>query len=406
MKQADILYIGMSEGLDIRSKELSGYLIRFLSSHYQVHLFGDLFHESSSELRRSYDLILVQNSFSFVYYKKLLKRYVKCPVLFIATTLDLKSYVAPFENLFGILNMSGVSLSAWGIPEEIQLHLNYPVEQVVNFYFYEQKPEVCRIVYCPTGNTVAENDVKLLTFLRRTNALLTIVSDEYACLRNAFPPFVTVVSRSSWFSAYKQAHLVVASGSEAVQALALCKPCVVMGDYGLGGLVTSDNYVQLQSVHFKGRKGGSFGESVSPVLLESVIRKVFAFDRREDVLALQKQVLAIYGKHVFKTKLLQEIERITNMSTYMNNRQKRLLLKPCLSSLFAVEELDGKSYLKRGLICFEELDQEMIDLLEQCDGTMSVQELAERNGYNREDLEILWSNLYELWKEKLILFAL
>ena len=90
----------------------------------------------------------------------------------------------------------------------------------------------------------------------------------------------------------------------------------------------------------------------------------------------------------------------------MNNRQKRLLLKPCLSSLFAVEELDGKSYLKRGLICFEELDQEMIDLLDQCDGTVSVQELAERNGYDHEDLEILWSNLYELWKEKLILFAL
>lgn len=199
---------------------------------------------------------------------------------------------------------------------------------------------------------------------------------------------------------------MVASGQDAVRALALCKPCVVMGDYGLGGLVTSENYVQLQSVHFKGRKGGSFGESVSPVLLESVIRKVFAFDRREDVLALQKQVLAIYGKHVFKTKLLQEIERITNMSTYMNNRQKRLLLKPCLSSLFAVEELDGKSYLKRGLICFEELDQEMIDLLDQCDGTVSVQELAERNGYDHEDLEILWSNLYELWKEKLILFAL
>ena len=48
----------------------------------------------------------------------------------------------------------------------------------------------------------------------------------------------------------------------------------------------------------------------------------------------------------------------------------------------------------------------MIDLLDQCDGAVSIQELAERNGYDREDLEILWSNLYELWKEKLILFAL
>lgn len=406
MKQTDILYIGMSEGLDIRSKELSGYLIRFLLSYYQVHLLGDLFHEPSSELRRSYDLILVQNSFSFVYYKKLLKRYVKCPVLFIATTLDLKSYVAPFENLFGILNMSGVPLSIWGIPEEIQLHPNYPVEKVANYYFYEEQPEFCRIVYYSTGNSVGENDFKLLTFLGQTNASLTIVSDEYACLKKVLPPFVRVVPYSSRFSAYKQSHLVVASGLEAVQALALCKPCVVIGDYGLGGLVTSENYAQLQSVHFKGRKGGSFGELVSPVLLESVMRRVFAFDRQEDVLALQKQVLAVYGKPMFKKIVLQEIERITDLSTYMNNRRKRLLLKPCLSSLFVLEDLDGKSYLKRGLTCFGELDQEMIDLLDQCDGTVSVQELAERNGYDREDLEILWSNLHELWKEKLILFAL
>lgn len=42
---------------------------------------------------------------------------------------------------------------------------------------------------------------------------------------------------------------------DAVQALALCKPCVVLGDYGLGGLVTSENYASLQSVCFKGRKG-------------------------------------------------------------------------------------------------------------------------------------------------------
>ncbi len=401
-----ILYIGMKDGLDVCSREISQSLQQVLSACCELHLLGDLFSEQSYQKGQMYGLVIVQNSLCFIHYKECLSQLAKSPVLFVSTTEELSGYVAPLKNLYGVINMGEASLSVLGIPEEMQFRLYCPVESTGNYYFYEQQPEVCRIVYCPTGNSIRENDFKFLTFLGQTNASLTIVSDEYACLRKALPPFVTIVPRSSRFSAYKKAHLVVASRLDAVRALALCKPCVVMGDYGLGGLVTSENYVQLQSVHFKGRKGGSFGESVSPVLLESVIRKVFAFDRREDVLALQKQVLAIYGKHVFKTKLLQEIERITNMSTYMNNRQKRLLLKPCLSSLFAVEELDGKSYLKRGLICFEELDQEMIDLLDQCDGAVSIQELAERNGYDREDLEILWSNLYELWKEKLILFAL
>ena len=406
MKQRYIFYIGIGKELDIRSKELAGYLVNLLSTLYQVDLVGDLFNDQSQKLRKSYDLVLVQNSFSFLHYKKLLRLYVKCPVLFVATTKELNSYVAPFENLFGVLNMGNTALSTLGIQEEMQLRLYCPVESTGNYYFYEQQPEVCRIVYCPTGNSVRENDFKLLTFLGQTNASLTIVSDEYMCLRKALPPFVTIVPRSSRFSVYKKAHLVVASGQDAVRALALCKPCVVMGDYGLGGLVTSDNYAQLQSIYFRGRKGGSFRESVSSVLLKSVIRKVFAFDLREDVLALQKQVLAVYGKPVFKKRVLQEIERITDLSTYMNDRRKRLLLKPCLSSLFVLEDLDGKSYLKRGLICFEELDSEMIGLLDRCDGEVSVQELAERNGYDREDLEILWSNLYELWKEKLILFVL
>ena len=281
MKQMYALYIGIGKYLDIRSKELAGYLINLLSSLYQVHLIGICLMTNLRELRKSYDLIFIQNSISLIHYKKIDQTVCEMPWYYLLQLpKNIDSYVTPFENMFGVLNMGNIVLSTLGIPEEMEIRLCCPVERTGNYYFYEQQPEVCRIVYCPTGNSVGENDFKLLTFLGQTNASLTIVSDEYACLRNAFPPFVTVVSRSSWFSAYKQAHLVVASGSEAVQALALCKPCVVMGDYGLGGLVTSENYVQLQSVHFKGRKGGSFGESVSPVLLESVIRKVFAFDRQ------------------------------------------------------------------------------------------------------------------------------
>ncbi|WP_288733126.1 hypothetical protein [uncultured Parabacteroides sp.] len=405
MKQADILYIGMSEGLDIRSKELSGYLIRFLSSHYQVHLLGDLFHESSSELRRSYDLILVQNSFSFVYYKKLLKRYVKCPVLFIATTLDLKSYVAPFENLFGILNMSGVPLSAWGIPEEIQLHLNYPVEKVANYYFYEQQPEFCRIVYCPTENSVQESDFKLLTFLQKTNALLTIVSDGYQCLKNALPPFVTIVPRNSWFSAYKKAHLVVASGFDAMCAMALCKPCVILGDYGLGGVVTPDNYNNLESISFRGRKGGYWGELVPLDLLEVEIRNILVSNQEESFLDIQKLVMSDYNKKYFEKRFLQEIKRIIDLSTLIKQRNKKYMLRVCLSSLFALEEMKGKQYLLRGMNCFGELDVEMVELLKQCAETVSVYDLIQRNGYDNEEASILWKNLYELWKEKLILFV-
>lgn len=406
MNNLSILYIGIKKGSDSYSVKVSESLRMLLTTCGELHLLGDLFSEQSYRVDQLYDLVVVQNSLSFIHYKEYFKRLKKSPILFVATDDHVGSCVAPFENLFGVLNMGNISLSAFGIPEEMQLHLSCPVEKTGNYYFYEQQPEVCHIVYCPTGNSITENDVKLLTFLQQTNASLTIVSDEYQCLKQAMPPFVTIVSRLSWFSAYKKAHLVVASGQDAVRALALCKPCVVMGDYGLGGLVTSENYVQLQSVYFRGRKGGYFGELVPVVLLESEIRKVFAFDRQVASLAIQKRVLSTYGKKIFSEKIIDEIERITNLAVHLNKWQNRLSLKPSLSSLFELKAVEDKQYLMRGWNCFGGLDQEMIDLLKQCDGASSIWDLVERNGYNREDAEVLWGNLYELWKEKLILFAL
>lgn len=406
MKDMLVLYIGIKDGLNVYSKETSKYLQQVLSACCSLHLLGNLFSEQSYQKGQMYDLVIVQNSICFQHYKEFLKQLRKSPVLFVSAADDLSGYIVPFKNLYSVINMGDASLSAFGIPDEMQLHLWCPAEKVGNYYFYEQQPETCRIVYCPTGQSIIENDLKLLTFLQQTNASLTIVSDEYLCLKQALPPFVRIVSRSSWFSAYKKAHLVIASGLDAVRAMALCKPCVVLGDYALGGIVTPENYNHLQSVYFRGRKGGNFGEMVPLSLLEAEIRKAFAFDLRETLLELQKQVKADFGKTDFNKKLLQEIERIISISMFINNRKQRFLLKPCLSSLVTLETLEGKQYLMHGLNSFGEMDQEMIDLLRQCDGNVSVHGLIERNGYNSGEAEILWSNLYELWKEKLILFVL
>lgn len=401
-----ILYIGIQKGLDICSKEISDYLVKLLSTRYQLHLLGYLFSKQSYQPEKSYDLVLVHNSLSFIYYKKHFDQLSKSPVLFIATTNNLNSYIAPFKNLFGLINMSDVALSAFGVPEEMQLRTNHPVEKVLDYYFYEQEPAFCRVAYCPTGNTIQESDLNLLTFLQKKNALLTIVSDEYQCLKSALPPFVTLVSRSSWLSVYKKAHLVVASGCDAVRAMALCKPCVILGDYGLGGMVTPANYDHLQSVSFKGRKGACFHEMVPLDLLEVEIRKYFLSDSREALLVIQNKVVTDYSKTDFDEKVLKEIERTISLSVLIKNRNKRFSLKPCLSSLSTFEKSNGELYLMRGEGCFGKIEVEMANLLKQCNGMMSVQKLAELHKYDKEEAGILWSNLYEFWKEKLILFVL
>lgn len=396
MKHMLILYTYME-------KPESSFL-QILSSRYQVRLCN-IAEEKNLE-KEDWDLVVLQDDVYAVLSRQKIRELQKFPWLFVSTCPDIRGYIAPMANLFSVVNLSGLNLSLWGIPKEIQLHLNYPIEKVADWYFYEQQPKVCRIAYCPTGNSVQENDFKLISFVQKTNAELTIVSDRYRGVMDAFPPFIRVVPEKDRLSVFRKSHLVVASGQEVVRALAVCKPCVVLGDCGLGGLVTLSNYEQLKSMSFSGRKGGYFGEFIPMDLLETEIRNVFSFNCKDTMLSLRKKVLAMYGMDCFSTNLINEIDRVIVLSTQLKNKKERFKLKPFRSSIFRTEESNGKTYIIRGLQCLGEIDHEMANLLKQCDGTVTVSDLIVSNGYEPEDAVIFWENLYALWKEKLILFAL
>lgn len=406
MKNLSILYIGIKDRLNLISTEVSECLLKLFSTYGTLHLLGDLFEETSYREDKLYNLVVVQNSYSFIRYKDCIKRLRKSPVLFVSIGNQIESYVTSFENLFGVLNIGNISLSALGIPVEMQLCLNYPVEEVANWYFYEHNPKVYRIAYCPTGNSIQENDLKLISFVQRTNAFLTIVSDSYQGFADIYPSSVRVVSEKNRLSVFKKSHLVVASGQNVVRALAVCKPCVVLGDRGLGGLVTPANFEQLRSVSFSGRKGGYLGEFVPMDLLDAEIRNVFSSDSKDVIYTLCKKILALYDMDSFSIGLANEVDRIIALSTLLKSRKRRFDLKPFRSSIFQTEELEGETYIMRGLQCLGKIDDEMVRLLKQCDGTMTLSNLIRYNGYNLEDATILWENMYALWKEKLILFAL
>lgn len=353
---------------------------------------------------RPWDLVVFQNA--DVWQTPFFRKLKKVPWLFISTRRDIQGYIAPAPHLFGVVNMSGVDLTVWGVPHEMQLRLPQPVEKTADYYFYEEKPEICRIVYCPTDTSVHTNDFKLLSSLQATNIQVTLLSDSYRALATAFPPSVEIGSPKKWFSTFQKAHVVIASGQDAIRAMALGKPCVIVGDRGLGGLVTPANYETLQSGCFTGRKGGYVGEMVPSDLLKAEIRKVFRTDYTEPMRILRKKVWNTYGLKKFAIGLSGEIQRMANLSNTMKSPQKRFALKPFISSICQLQEMEGKLYIMRGMLCFGELEEEMSAVLKQCDGKTSIQELLERNGYNAEEGAIIWSNLHELWKEKLILFTL
>lgn len=396
MKRLCILYLYLEEE--------KSFITKVLSSHYSVHTFDVRKCEEIEE--RIWDMVVLQDAVYGIWQEKIFCQLKKYPWLFISTRQDVHGYIALCENLFGVINLGGGDLSVFGIPEEIQLWMNRPVEEIADYYLCGRPHDICHIVYCPTGSSINENDFKLFGFIQKTHAILTIVSDEYQMLSGAFPTSINIIPRMSWQSAFKNAHLVVAYGYNALCAMALCKPCVVLGNRGLGGMVTPANYEQLQSVFFMGRKGGYIGEMVPSDLLEVEIRKAFSVDCKDAIQIVQQKVIKKYDKGCFSEVLIEKVEQIVTLFGTMKDQKKRLFLKPFLSSAFRVEEINCKQYMMRGMLCFGEMDEGMSELLKQCDGETSIQALIEQNGYGSQDTIVLWENLYGLWKEKLILFNL
>lgn len=399
MKHIRILYLYSQE------EDSYSYLRKMVSLLYTVRFYKVEKEDERILQEKEWDLVILQDSIHNLWQKPAFRKLMKYPWLYISTRSDIEGYIAPFKNLFGVINMNGAYLSAYGIPEEMQVRLDRPVDKVADYYLYEERPDPLRIVYCPTGRDIEENDLKLLyVLLQKSPISLTIVGERYHCIKKALPSFVHIVSRRSLLTSFKKAHVVVASGYDAIQAMALCKPCVILGDYGLGGLVTPANYKNLHAISFKGRKGACLREMVPYNLLEIEIKKAIASDYQGAMQAIQQMVLASYQVADFAKAFSDEVERILNLYNCIKNKKKRLCLKPLLTSALKIEVLNDELYLRCGMNRFGKVEDAMAGLLKQCDGTRSIYDLVRLNGYDREDAAILGDNLYELWKEKLILF--
>ena len=347
------------------------------------------------------DAVLVQDALAGKSQQAWSEKFPDVPCLFVSTNDDISGYPPLWEKLFGVFAFTHADFSLCGIPKEMLVRLSCPVREFADYYFYDPVPKICRMVYFPTGHTV-ENDRILFDFCRKSNVELTVVSDEYRFLCDALPLSIKVVSPEHARQVLQDAHLVLASGYEALCAMALCKPCIIFGDYGLGGLVTSRNYDLLEDIAFRGRKGGYFREVIPAKLLEAVVQSVFMTDYAEELRVVQRIIQERHSWNRFVTTVNETVERLLALQDA--NRQKEL--KPCLSSLARVEVKEDKSILWRGMVCFGELDDDMADILQQCDGTLAVDGLTALNGLTDEDAEVLWQNLLALWKEKIIFFKL
>lgn len=73
--------------------------------------------------------------------------------------------------------------------------------------------------------------------------------------------------------AFKECDLVIGDGIVAREAVLHRKPVIVVGDYGLGGLITPDTFCVQYDNSFRGRVNGMKDEYFSLEILEGEIKR-------------------------------------------------------------------------------------------------------------------------------------
>lgn len=404
MKNTTILYICLGTSSENRLDAWDTTLLKTVRSRYSVEVCNLLHTDRRALLDKKWSLVLISDSRCFAFYKPLGKKVKKNPVLFISSRKDIGGYLAPLTNLAGVINAGDASLSFYGLPDEMQIRINRPVTKTADYYLYEDHPEIYRIVYCPTPHTIRETDGKVFSILREMNVSVDVVTDLYDGVKDLYPSIVHLLPANAFVSACKRAHLVIASGQQAVEAMAMCKTCIVLGDYGLGGLINSETFESLKTCDFRGRNGAVFGEYVPIGLLAIEITKSLTHRYHEELNVIRKEIVAARNPEHFKTVLYSEIDRILSLYSLIRDKKKRFSLKPLLTSNCKRPEPDGNINLTRGFLHFGEIGEPMRTFLQQCDGLSSLRELVQRNGCSEEETQIIWENLFELWKEKFIVF--
>lgn len=119
MNHIHILYLYSEVGIPLLSQALS--------SRYSVQECCTK--KQDIPININWDLVVLQDGAFNTLQKKIRQKLQKYPWLFVSNSTDIQGYMAVAPNLFGTINLSDADLTWVGIPEELQLHMQYPVEK-------------------------------------------------------------------------------------------------------------------------------------------------------------------------------------------------------------------------------------------------------------------------------------
>lgn len=195
--------------------------------------------------------------------------------------------------------------------------------------------------------------------------------------------------------------IIIGSGNTIFQALHLCKPCVVVGEYGYGGIITFENIELLYKNNFQGRVGGYLDEYLPSNLIFEDIQSLLDMESDEinDIIKLNFHFI---NKRNVSEQLNSLFEDVTRLHCSIYNNIWIVYLR--FSETFQIIRLPKSKHVivnSRTKQILHYIEKEEAEIIELFDGSRKVQDVIELSGYQNES-EVFLEFLKELLGEKIL----
>ena len=198
--------------------------------------------------------------------------------------------------------------------------------------------------------------------------------------------------------------LAVGSDGFARESLFFGVPTILVGQRGIGGLVTSSNIYDHLEHHFDGRLGGELNELIPPLLLNEELN--FFAREQLNVLTDTQLVSSIIkqfhdANHAFSS-IENEIGKAVSLFSKLHSKN-HCSLKPCkVENIKTVTEHNGDVVLFAGNgRVIGAVSASENSMLEKCTGEWTIEQIAHQCNTREEAIK---GFIDLLWKENVIFF--